>query len=78
MSNQITVRILLNGEPGEMGIPLLESVTVDWVENKVRSTFGVVHGTLSSSQDKIQVVFSLAAGEVYYFLGFQVTFAGTQ
>jgi hypothetical protein len=73
MSDRITVQILLHGEPREMTIPLQEGVTAEWVENKVRSTFGVINGTLSSYQDIIEVVLSLVAGSVYYFVQYRAT-----
>lgn len=72
MSNNITIHILRNGESRQMEILLQEGDTVEWVESRVRSTFNVVGGTLSSRQDRIVVVRSLTAGGVYYFLEAQV------
>ena len=67
-----TVSILLNGEYTAVKFRIQEGVTVESVKNEVRSTFGVVNGTLSYSADEIEVVASLTAGDVYHFVGFQV------
>ena len=67
-----TVSILLNGASQQMKFRIQEGVTVESVENRVRSTFGVVNGTLSYSAVEIDVVASLTAGGAYHFVGFQV------
>ena len=67
-----TVSILLNGASQQIKFRIQEGVTVESVENRVRSTCGVVNGTLSYSADEIDVVASLTAGDVYHFVGFQV------
>ena len=67
-----TVSILLNGKYTAVKFRIQEGVTVESVENRVRSIFGVVNGTLSYSEDEIEVVASLTAGDVYHFIGFQV------
>lgn len=74
MSGQITVHIDLNGVDIVMTVTLEATVTLEWMESKIRTTFGVVNGTLSSGQDpnRIEVVTSLRAGGEYYFLAFQV------
>ena len=50
--------------------PLTDRTTIDYVRNELRSTFGVVNGTLSSRADRIEVVSTLNAGRVYYFIKF--------
>ncbi len=69
-----TVSILLNGEYKQIKFRIQEGVTytVESVKNKVRSTFGVVNGTLSYSPHEIDVVASLTAGDVYHFVAFKV------
>ena len=71
---RFTVSILLNGEYTAVKFRIQEGVTytVESVKNEVRSTFGVVNGTLSYSPHEIEVVVSLTAGDVYHFVGFQV------
>jgi hypothetical protein len=71
---RFTVSILLNGEYKRIKFRIQEGVTytVESVKNEVRSTFGVVNGTLSYSPHEIDVVVSLTAGDVYHFIGFQV------
>ncbi len=71
MTDEITIHINLHGEDKEMTIPFLEGDTGEWAKNEVRSTFGVINGTLSSRQDRIAAVRTLSAGSVYYFLGFK-------
>ena len=69
---RITVSILLNGASQQMKFRIQEEVTLDWVKNEVRSTYGVVNGTLSYVPDELDVVVSLTAGGAYHFVGFQV------
>ncbi len=73
MSGEFTVHIILNGVYLVLTFTLGGAVTLEWVENTVRTTFSVVGGTLSYGQNphRIQVVSSLAAGGEYYFLQFQ-------
>ncbi len=73
MSGEFTVHIILNGVDQVLTFTLGGAVTLEWVENKVRTTFCVVGGTLSYGQDphRIQVVSSLTADGEYYFLQFQ-------
>ena len=69
----VTVHLYLDGEsqkPKEIGFNLA-AVTVNVIENYIRSSFGVVNGVLSCFQDKIQAVIPLTAGEVYYFVDFR-------
>ncbi len=72
MSDKITVHINLNGVAKKMAIPLTREVTVNWVKDEVRTTWKVSGGCLSSREDEIEVVPSLAAGVHYYFLEFEV------
>jgi hypothetical protein len=47
-------------------------VSSGFVKNKVRLTYGVVNGTLSSVVDRTIIVLSLVAGSHYYFRDFSV------
>ncbi len=73
MSDEFTVHINLNEVDQVLTFTLGRTVTLEWVKNQMRSSFSVMGGTLSSGRDPncIQVVSSLTAGSVYYFLGFQ-------
>jgi hypothetical protein len=69
---RITVSILLNGASQQIKFRLQEGVTVESVENTVRSGCNVTGGFLSYSPDELDVVASLTAGGAYHFAGFQV------
>ncbi len=42
----VTVHIKLNGVVETWAVPFEEDLPVDWVKEEVRTTFGVVNGTL--------------------------------
>jgi hypothetical protein len=69
---RITVTIFLNGASLQIKFRIQEGVTVDWVENTVRSGCNVTGGCLSYSPDELDVVISLTAGDAYHFVGFRV------
>ena len=69
---RFTVSILLNGVSQQMKFRIQEGVTVEWVENKVRSGCNVTGGRLSHSPLELDVVASLTAGGAYHYVGFQV------
>ena len=69
---RFTVSIHLNGKYTAVKFRIQEGVTVESVENRVRSGCNVTGGFLSSSPHEIYVVASLTAGDVYHFIGFQV------
>ncbi len=49
----VTVHIKLNGVVETWAVPFEEDLPVDWVKEEVRTTFGVVNGTLSSRENEI-------------------------
>jgi hypothetical protein len=69
--DKCTVQIIVNGDDTRTVVfPLSSTIDVDFVEKEMRSTCNVAHGTLSSSSQQPVVVYTLVAGETYYFLEF--------
>lgn len=64
-----TVEILLRGVSKDVLFPF-DSTTVGFVESKLRSTYNIAHGTLSSRSHQVAIVNRLVAGGKYYFLEF--------
>lgn len=64
-----TVEILLRGVSKDVLFPF-DSTTVDFVESKLRSTYNIAHGALSSRSHQVAIVNRLVAGGKYYFLEF--------
>lgn len=64
------VEMVLNGAKRRARFPLKPTVTVDFVEKKLRSTHNVIGGTLSSNSHDTDIVDELVAGGVYFFVEF--------
>ena len=64
----VRVHIDKNGEEKIVKFPI--TCSVEFIENKMRSTYGVINGTLSSDPNDTVIVVSLDAGSDYYFREF--------
>jgi len=67
-----TVQIIVDGITKSVIFPLLPDITIDIVQNKMRSTFGVINGALSCRVDRIVIVRTFVAGRVYFFINFSI------
>jgi hypothetical protein len=62
--------VLLNGATKRPRFGLKPTVTVEYVEKKMRSTYNVTGGTISSNSRDTYFVDDLVADKVYFFLEF--------
>ncbi len=65
----VFIHIQKRGEE-EKVVEFPSNATIEFVENKMRSTYGVSNGTLSSVADRIVVVMSLLPDSHYHFRDF--------
>lgn len=70
-SSTTTNLTLSNDQQSFPPLPPNNQVSVDFVENKMRSAFGVSNGLLSNVADRNVMVMSVEAGKEYYFRCFK-------
>lgn len=62
------VEIIINGDTQFYEFSIVPETTLDSVEKRIRSTFGVVNGALSPRKDRLMSIHSFVAGRKYYFI----------
>lgn len=65
------VEIFVKGTTVPCEFPISEETTVEKVTTKLRDTFCVEGGNLSSRSDRMAFVFRLVAGRTYFFIQFR-------
>lgn len=74
--SSIFVHINKNGE--DKIAEFLDSDSIESVKKKMRSTYGVQNGTLSSFLDRTVIVRSFIAGTHYYFRDYDIATNASQ
>lgn len=64
------VHITKNG--ADIAVEFPDDSSVDFVESKMRSTYGVLNGTVSSSPDRTAIVVGFVSGSHYYFRDYDI------